>query len=63
MSIVLLPLAPPVAGDRLTGDGAALLLSCVTINAVLGLGSALIILRPSRFRVALMCISVLRVIV
>lgn len=57
VSTIPLALGPLAAQGRLTGDQLALLLSCAALNALLAVGSALIVLRPTRFRLALGVIS------
>ncbi|GAB17003.1 hypothetical protein GOEFS_018_00360 [Gordonia effusa NBRC 100432] len=45
------------ASGQLAGDDAALLIGCTVVNALLAVGSALIVLRPTTHRVVLVAIS------
>ncbi|MFW0788242.1 DUF2339 domain-containing protein [Gordonia sp. CPCC 205333] len=57
VSTAPLALACLAASGQLVGDHAVLLISCTAVNALLAVGSALIVLRPIRLRVGVAAIS------
>lgn len=57
VSTIPLMLAPLMADGQVTGNQAALLIGCVVLNALLAVGSSLLVLRPTRYRLALVAIS------